>query len=160
MGKAVITKAVGALSGVGWHRLLRVAALLLVLPHQAVAGIVCLCQQECVTRHTAGQAAQSAAPHHLCYLEPDESGTFAEIGEASMEEQSGTPPGLVESCCQAQAQPEYQAASAAVPIPLPSLILSSHQFELTVFKSIPSPAWDHYLRRSQPLYITHCCCLI
>jgi hypothetical protein len=139
----------------------RVAALLLLLTHQAGAGIVCLCQQESVMRPANGQAAHlSSATSHSCHSEPDEGGTVAENGAASVEDQSAMPPRVTGPRCHMQAQPEYLAALVAHSIPLPALTLSTPAFQDAVFKSVLPRAQDYYPRRSRPLYITQSSYLI
>jgi hypothetical protein len=161
MNQPVVIRAVGTHRSAGRHGLVRVAALLLLLTHQAAAGIVCLCHQEFVMRPANGEAAHhSAATSHSCHSEPDEVGTVAESGGASVVPQSVMPPGVTGPRCQMQAQPEFLAALVANPIPLPALIQSTPAFLDAAFKSVPAPSRDHYPRRSRPLYVTQSSYLI
>lgn len=155
MDQPVPRKAVGTHGSAGRHRLVRVAALLLLLTHQAAAGVVCVCKQEFATRPADGLAARHpAAPVHLCRSEPDEGGMVAGNGAASVEEQSGMPIRMTGSCRQVQAQPKPKAASAADPTPLPAFTPSTLAFEDAVSESVHPTTAGRYPRRSRPLYIT------
>jgi hypothetical protein len=160
MDRPVFTHTVRTKSGVGWQWLLpaTVAAVLLVLSHQARAGIVCPCREECVMRLTTGQAApHSTATTDLCYAERDESENVAEIVAALVEDQSITPGGLTGSCCWMKAPHEHVATSAADPIQLSAFALSPASFYDAGINSIRQPYWDRNVRRSRPLYITQSC---
>jgi hypothetical protein len=160
LDRPVFTQILRTESGVGWRRLLRVAALLLVLSHQAGAGIVCLCREECVTRLTTGQAApHSTAPTDLCHAKRDESESVAEIGAASVEDQSVRPAGLG-SCGWMQAPHEHVATPAADPIQVSAFTPSASSFDDAGINLIRKPDWDRNLRRSRPLYLTQSCYLI
>jgi hypothetical protein len=161
MYQSVAGKAGGSCGSVRRYRLLRVAALLLLLAQQAAAGMVCLCGQACLTQTTDSRPARPSGPAaHSCHSESEVSGGVAEEGATSVGRPAGRAAQIAGSCCLMQAQPVYEAAFTADPVTIPAITPSPSALEAAAFRLVLSPAWGNCPRRSRPLYITQSCYLI
>jgi hypothetical protein len=146
------------------QKLVRMAALVILVGHQAGAGVVCLCRNELVAQHAMTQTAQrSASPtKHSCRAEAAdlEAARRSEEPAVPAEQQSRMPTAFIAQCCQVHAQADYQAASAARPLPIPTFAQLTPALAGNACKPALRPVRDHRPGRARPLYLTQSCYLI
>jgi hypothetical protein len=147
-----------------WQKLARVAGLLILIVHQAGAGIVCLCRHEQPAPHAITQTApQRATPAELpCHSEPadDDAVTPSDVPAVPAQEPSSSPTRYTAPCCRIHAQIEYQAASAPQSMPLPASAPPDLSLADLNFRSAPRPDREHHPKRARPLYLLQSCILI
>ena len=140
------------------------AVLSILVVHQVGAGVISICCHELGAQHAITQTAQrSATPtQHSCLAEAAEIEAARRGEEPAVlaEQQSGMPTGFIASCCQVHAQVYGEAASAAQPLPIPTLAQLTPALAGNAFKPALRSVRDYVPGRARPLYLTQSCYLI
>lgn len=144
--------------------LARTVALLILVVHQAGAGVVCFCRSELGAQHSVTQIAHGsvAQKQHSCHAEAADIEAAHRIKATSVpaEQQSRGPTGLIAPCCKVHAQAEYQAVSAERRLPIPTFAQLTPVLADNTVKPALRPERDYGPVRARPLYLTQSCYLI
>jgi hypothetical protein len=151
------TRAIAACRG-----LARLLVLLLLVAHQAGAGVICLCRHQSGAPSLGTPAAHcpAAGQPRQPGLAGDDSDCCAEDGETSVAGEGQTPLQFAGICCRLHAQPAVEAASISQPAPLPAFAPPAPIFEATYLVRTLPPDAEHSPQRARPLYVTQSCYLI
>ena len=154
-----------------WRRLAQGVAILLLLTHQAWAGVVCICQHNDGLQQAAQMAHVCSAARHHSDVRAEHTGEVADSSAAYSEEGA---PGTDDRCSGNQSCTLLQGAmvccpdvpqaeqNATISLQKPAPVISNRS--LVSIKGQSVPVFIHYnfhqLYRTQPLYLSFSCFLI
>lgn len=162
MTRRISDKQFARSAAVACRGLARLVVLLLLVAHQAGAGVICLCQHQSGAASLSGSAAHcpAAGQPHQPELAGDDSDCCAEDGEPSVAGEGRTLLQLAGICCRLHAQPGIEAVSISQPAPLPAFAPPAPILEATYPVLALPPDTGRLPQRTRPLYVIQSCYLI